>query len=61
MLDMFVQVKDRYGVVNKIISVPNHPKDDEEIVDLYRKAITPKTKVILVSHMINIFWSNTTD
>ena len=54
MLDMFVQVKDRYGVVNKIISVPNHPKDDEEIVDLYRKAITPKTKVILVSHMINI-------
>ncbi len=54
MLDMFVQVKDRYGVVNKIISVPNHPKDDEEIVDLYRKAITPKTKIILVSHMINI-------
>jgi selenocysteine lyase/cysteine desulfurase len=54
MLDMFVQVKDRYGVVNKIISVPNHPKDDEEIVDIYRKAITPKTKVILVSHMINI-------
>lgn len=54
MLDMFVQVKDRYGVVNKMISVPNHPKDDEEIVDLYRKAITPKTKVILVSHMINI-------
>lgn len=54
MLDMFTQVKDRYGVVNKIISVPNHPKDDEEIVDLYRKAITPKTKMILVSHMINI-------
>ena len=54
MLDMFVQVKDRYGVVNKIISVPNHPKDDEEIVDIYRKAITPKTKMILVSHMINI-------
>jgi selenocysteine lyase/cysteine desulfurase len=54
MLDMFTQVKDRYGVVNKIISVPNHPKDDEEIVDLYRKSITPKTKMILVSHMINI-------
>jgi len=54
MLDMFVQVKDRYGVVNKIISVPNHPKNDEEIVELYKNAITPKTKMILVSHMINI-------
>lgn len=54
MLDMFVQVKDRYGVVNKIISVPTHPKNDEEIVALYKNAITPKTKVILVSHMINI-------
>ena len=54
MLDMFKLVSDRYGVVNKIISIPNHPKDDTEIVDLYKNAITPKTKVILVSHMINI-------
>lgn len=54
MLDMFKLVSDRYGVVNKFISVPNHPKDDNEIVDLYKNAITTKTKVILVSHMINI-------
>lgn len=54
MLDMFRLVSDRYGVVNKIISVPNHPKDDSEIIELYKSAITPKTKVILVSHMINI-------
>lgn len=54
MLDMFEQVKNRYGVVNVMVSVPNHPKDDEEIVSLYKNAITPKTKVILVSHMINI-------
>ncbi len=54
MLDMFKLVSERHGVVNKIISVPNHPKDDAEIVDLYKNAITPKTKVILVSHMINI-------
>jgi selenocysteine lyase/cysteine desulfurase len=32
MLDMFKQVAKRYGVVNKIISVPNHPSSDEEIV-----------------------------
>jgi len=54
MLDMFKLVSERHGVVNKIISVPNHPKDDAEIVTLYKNAITPKTKVILVSHMINI-------
>jgi len=54
MLDMFKLVSERHGVVNKIISVPNHPKDDAEIVTLYKNAITTKTKVILVSHMINI-------
>jgi len=54
MLDMFEQVQNRYGVVNIKLSVPNHPKNDEEIVLLYASAITPKTKVIFVSHMINI-------
>jgi len=54
MLDMFKQIEKRYGVVNKIISVPNHPSSDEEIVSLYEKAITPKTKLLMVCHMINI-------
>ena len=54
MLDMFDQIQNRYGVVNIKLSVPNHPKNDEEIVNLYASAITPKTKVIFVSHMINI-------
>jgi selenocysteine lyase/cysteine desulfurase len=54
MLDMFEQIQNRYGVVNIKLSVPNHPKNDEEIVNLYASAVTPKTKVIFVSHMINI-------
>lgn len=54
MLDMFEQVSKRYGVVNKIISVPNHPKSDEEIISLYENAITPKTKLLMLCHMINI-------
>jgi aspartate aminotransferase-like enzyme len=54
MLDMFEQVQNRYGVVRIMVSVPNHPKNDDEIVALYKNAITNKTKVILVSHMINI-------
>lgn len=54
MLEMFKQVSKRYGVVNKIVSVPNHPQSDQEIVDLYAGAITDKTKLLMVSHMINI-------
>jgi selenocysteine lyase/cysteine desulfurase len=54
MLDMFKQQAKRYGMVNKIISIPNHPKSDEEIVKLYEDAITKNTKLIMLSHMINI-------
>jgi len=54
MLDMFKLVAKRYGVINKIISVPNHPTSDEEIVNLYANAITPKTKLLMVCHMVNI-------
>jgi selenocysteine lyase/cysteine desulfurase len=54
MLNMFKQVAARYGVVNKVISVPNHPGSDEEIVNLYADAITGKTKLLMVCHMINI-------
>ncbi len=54
MLDMFDQVAERYGVVLKKISVPNHPSSDEEIVKLYEEAITPRTRLLMVCHMINI-------
>jgi selenocysteine lyase/cysteine desulfurase len=54
MLDMFRQVAKRYGIVNKIVSVPNHPASDDEIVNLYANAITPKTRLLMVCHMINI-------
>ena len=51
---MFEQVSKRYGTINKVVSVPNHPKSDEEIVNLYANAITPNTKLLMVCHMINI-------
>jgi len=54
MLEMFKLVAKRHGVVNKIISVPNHPASDEEIVTLYANAITTKTRLLMISHMINI-------
>lgn len=54
MLNMFQLQAKRHGVVNKIISVPNHPASDDEIVQLYASAITPKTRLLMVCHMINI-------
>ncbi len=54
MLEMFKQVSKRHGTVNKIISIPNHPVSDEEIVQLYANAISDKTKLLMVCHMINI-------
>ena len=54
MLDMFKLVAKRYGVVNKIVSIPNDPKTDEEIVEIYARAITDKTRLLMVCHMINI-------
>lgn len=54
MLEAFYMAAKRYGVVNKYVDLPLHPKSDEEIVNIYEKAITSKTRVILVTHMINI-------
>ncbi|MFL5765537.1 MAG: aminotransferase class V-fold PLP-dependent enzyme [Bacteroidia bacterium] len=54
MLDMFEQVSKRYGTVNKIIDIPMDPKSDEEVVEAYAKAITPKTKLLMICHMVNI-------
>jgi len=51
---MFEQVAKRFGTINKEVSVPNHPKSDEEIVAVYENAITSKNKLLMVCHMINI-------
>jgi selenocysteine lyase/cysteine desulfurase len=54
MLDMFKLQARRYGIVNRVVSIPNHPKSDEEIVALYEKALTPKTRLLMICHMVNI-------
>ncbi len=53
MLQCFAMRARRFGSVNKIIKLPFHPQSDEEIVAAYEAAITPQTKVILVTHLIN--------
>ena len=54
MLDMFKLQARRHGMVNRIVSVPLQPASDDEIVTLYEGAITPKTRLLMVCHMINI-------
>lgn len=54
MLNQFKLMEKRYGIMNKVVSVPNHPKSDQEIVDLYASAITDKTRLLMICHMINI-------
>lgn len=54
MLDHFRLQERRHGIVMKMVSVPNHPQSDEEIVELYANAITEKTKLLMICHMINI-------
>ena len=54
MLDMFKQVSKRYGMVNKVLSIPMDPGSDDEIVEMYAYAITPKTKLLMICHMVNI-------
>jgi selenocysteine lyase/cysteine desulfurase len=54
MLEQFRQQSRRRGLTSVEISIPLHPKNDEEMVETYARAITPRTKLLLVSHMVNI-------
>ncbi len=54
MIEQFRQEGRRRGVVSVPVAVPLHPAGDDDIVGVYERACTPRTKVILVSHMINI-------
>lgn len=54
MLDMFKLQARRHGIVNRIVSLPLDPRSDDEIVQLYANAITPRTRLLMVGHMVNI-------
>lgn len=54
MIATFEQRARREGIVLKQFSLPVPAEDDDEVVERFRKNITPKTKLILVSHVINL-------
>ena len=54
MLDMFRVTARRHGTVNRVVSLPLDPRSDDEIVQLYANAITPRTRLLMVCHIVNI-------
>jgi isopenicillin-N epimerase len=54
MLTTLRQRELREGLKLKLIKVPIAPKDVNDIASAYEQAITPRTKLILISHQINL-------
>ncbi|MDH5608947.1 MAG: aminotransferase class V-fold PLP-dependent enzyme [Cyclobacteriaceae bacterium] len=54
MLETFEQRAQRNGILTRVIDIPLWPKNKLEVVRAFEKAVTPRTKVILVTHLINL-------
>jgi selenocysteine lyase/cysteine desulfurase len=54
MVAQFKLIARRYGTVNRIVNLPIDPRTDDEIVQIYANAITAKTRLVMVPHMINV-------
>ncbi len=54
MLTTLRQREQREGIVLKTIQLPLVPKNPSEITRAFEAGITPKTRVILASHVVNI-------
>ena len=54
MLDMFALQARRFGLARRIVELPLHPTSDDDVVRCYAAAIGPRTRLLLVSHMVNV-------
>ncbi len=54
MITTFKQRARREGIVLKQFSIPVPAEDDDEIVSLFEANITPRTRLILMCHIINL-------
>lgn len=54
MLNTFRQRERREGIVLRTFPIPTPAEDPAEIVRLYEEHLTDRTRIILVSHMINL-------
>jgi selenocysteine lyase/cysteine desulfurase len=44
----------RYGITVKRVTTPPRPKSEQELVDAFTRAFTPRTKVLTVTHVSNV-------
>ena len=49
----FLLKEKRYGTVFKTVAIPKPAENSQEVYEVIVKAFTPKTKVLMVSHMIS--------
>lgn len=54
MLDMFRLQARRHGMVNRLVDLPMDPTSDDEVVQVYARALSPKTRLLMISHIVNI-------
>lgn len=54
MVAAFQQAEKRHGIVVRVANVPIHPRSDEEIVDAYMGLTNSKTRLLHVTHLINL-------
>lgn len=54
MLTTLRQRELREGLKLKLVKIPIAPNDPDEIAAAYERAITPRTKLLLISHQINL-------
>ena len=54
MRDMFELQKRRHGITTRVVSLPMDPASDAELVALYENALTPRTRLLMISHLVNI-------
>ena len=54
MIRTWQQRERRDGIALKMIEIPTPAEDEDEIVDLFARNITRKTKIIMICHVINL-------
>jgi selenocysteine lyase/cysteine desulfurase len=53
MVNAWKQREKRDGIKLNWIEIPQPCEDEKQIVELFKKAITPKTKIVHITHLIN--------
>lgn len=54
MNEAFQQAAKRFGIVLKYAQVPLRPRKDEDVIDAYTRLFTRKTRMVHLTHLINL-------